>query len=51
MLIEVPGDVGSAGPLEPSEGMEVAPPQHLSGNLRGIPSPPSADALSSYPCC
>lgn len=40
ILIEVPGDVGSAGPSEPSEGLEVAPPQHLSGDLRGIPSPP-----------
>lgn len=40
ILIEGPWDVGSAGPSEPLEGMEVAPPQHLAGNLRGIPSPP-----------
>lgn len=36
----MPGDVGSAGPSEPSEGTEVAPPQHLAGNLCGIPSSP-----------
>ena len=40
VLIEGPGDVGSAGPSEPLEGVEVAPPQHLAGNLHRIPSPP-----------
>lgn len=39
ILIEGPGDVGSAGSSEPLEGMEVAPPQHSAGNLREIPSP------------